>query len=500
MTGTQPGAGGVTEPGAGVRVRFAPSPTGDLHVGVVRTALFNWAYARNRGGTFVYRLEDTDASRSTEESYAAALDILRWLGLDWDEGPEIGGPFAPYRQSERLEIYADVLGQLQEQDAAYPCYCTPAEVQARTTERGGRPGYDGHCRELTPAQVADYQAQGRRPVMRFRMPPGSTSWLDAVRGEVTFDHVDVPDYALTRSDGTPLYTLAVTVDDLLMRITHVLRGEDLLSSTPRQIALLRALGVPVDRLPAYGHLPYVMGADNTKLSKRHGEVSIAHYRRQGYLPEAMLNYLALLGWSLGEDRELFSLAEMVAAFDELSRISRNPARFDVRKLDATNGEWIRRLDPADLRARMLPLLQAAGLVDEPPTPQQSATLDAAVPLAQTRMRRLAEAVDLIRPLLDDRVVLDPGDAAKTLLPDTGPVLAAAESALAAVPDWTGEQVEAALRGVLDQLGLKTKVGFPPLYVALTGRRTGLPLFDLVTLLGREQAVARLRAAREAVPA
>ncbi|MFM9049763.1 MAG: glutamate--tRNA ligase, partial [Actinomycetota bacterium] len=295
-----------------IRVRFCPSPTGNPHVGMVRTALFNWAFARHHGGTFVFRIEDTDAERDSEDSYLALLDSLRWLGLDWDEGPEVGGPYAPYRQSERLDIYRDVVRRLIDAGFAYPCYCTPEELEARREQarkEGRTPGYDGHCRDLTPEQRDALAAEGREAAIRLRMPNQDWTWDDLVRGEVTFGREHVPDYVIVRANGDPLYTLVNPVDDALMRITHVLRGEDLLSSTPRQLAMyqaLAAIGVGDGTTPRFGHLPYVMGEGNKKLSKRDPESSLLMYRENGYLPEALLNYLALLGWSMGEDREFFS--------------------------------------------------------------------------------------------------------------------------------------------------------------------------------------------------
>ena len=286
----------------GARVRFAPSPSGDLHVGNIRTALYNWAFARRGGGTLVLRIEDTDRTRVTDEYIDAAIGTLRWLGLGWDEGPDEGGAYGPYRQSERMELYADWARRFLDGGQAYHCYCTPAELAARRAAArgaGGPSGYDGHCRNLTPAQVAAFEAEGRLPVVRFRVPEGSTTFTDLIRGDVTIDHTAVPDFVLVRADGSPLYTLAVAVDDIAMKITHILRGEDLLSSTPRQVAVYRAMGVPDEEMPKFGHLPYVLGKDGQKLSKRNGVVSIAWYRAEGFLPEALCNYLALLGWSPG---------------------------------------------------------------------------------------------------------------------------------------------------------------------------------------------------------
>ena len=348
--------------GTAVRVRFAPSPSGDLHVGNIRTALYNWAFARRTGGAFVLRIEDTDRTRVTDEYIDAAIETLRWLGLGWDEGPDEGGPCGPYRQSERMDQYASWARRFLEAGQAYYCYCTPEELAVRRAaarSAGGPSGYDGHCRKLTAAEVAAFEAEGRRPVVRFRVPAGSTTFTDLIRGDVTIDHTAVPDFVLARADGSPLYTLAVAVDDIAMKITHILRGEDLLSSTPRQVAVYRAMGVPDEQMPTFGHLPYVLGQDGQKLSKRNGVVSIAWYRNEGFLPEALCNYLALLGWSPGDNREEFSLTEMAAEFD-LARVGRNPAQFDVKKLEAINGDKIRALEPADFVRRIIPFLQAAG--------------------------------------------------------------------------------------------------------------------------------------------
>jgi glutamyl-tRNA synthetase len=412
-----------------VRVRFAPSPSGDLHVGNVRTALYDWAFARSTGGTFVLRIEDTDASRVKPEYVASAQDILRWLGLDWDEGPGAGGEYGPYRQSERLDIYAGWVARFLADGHAYHCYCTQEELAQRreaARKAGGPSGYDGHCRSLTSGQVAAYQAEGRQPVVRFRMPDGSTTFTDLVRGEVTFDHAHVPDFVLTRADGAPLYTLAVAVDDVLMRITHVVRGEDLLSSTPRQIAVYHAMGVPEGEVPVFAHLPYVLGKDGQRLSKRNGVVSINWYRSQGFLPEAICNYLALLGWSPGENRESFTLAEMAAEFD-LARVNRNAAQFDVRKLEAINGDKIRALKPDDFTSRITPFLAGAGLVGEPPSAAEAGLIAAAAPLIQGRIGVLAEAVSMLGFLFADetRFTVDETDAEKTFTPGAVPVLTAA---------------------------------------------------------------------------
>jgi glutamyl-tRNA synthetase len=489
--------------GGGVRVRFAPSPSGDLHVGNIRTALYDWAFARHTGGTFVLRIEDTDQSRVTAEYIASALDTLRWLGLQWDEGPEVGGPYGPYLQSERMDIYAEWVRRLLADGHAYYCYCSPEELTARreAARAGGGPsGYDGHCRVLTAEQVQAYQAEGRRPVVRFRMPDGSTTFNDLVRGPVTFDHEHVPDFVLARADGSPLYTLAVAVDDVLMKITHVVRGEDLLSSTPRQIAVYRAMGVPEDQFPVFAHLPYVLGKDGQRLSKRNGVVSVHWYRQEGFLPEAIDNYLALLGWSPGEDREEFTLAEMAAEFD-LARVNKNAAQFDVQKLEAINGDKIRALDPADFVQRILPFLQRAGVIADPPSDAQVALVTAAAPLIQTRISRLTQAVSMLVFLFaEGGFEVDEADAAKILTPDSAPVLRAAEAALAGVEPWTHEAIQAALSAALVEptgLGLKPRVAFAPVRVAVTGRRVSPPLYESIELLGRERTLARLAQAVKA---
>ena len=479
-----------------VRVRFCPSPTGTPHVGLVRTALFNWAYARHNGGAFVFRIEDTDAARDSEESYAAILEALRWLGLDWDEGPEVGGPHEPYRQSQRGEIYREVLGLLVECGAAYPAYSTPEEVEARHLAAGRNPklGYDNYDRELTAAQRAAFEAEGRRPVLRLRMPDEDISWHDLVRGETTFAAGTVPDFALTRASGDPLYTLVNPVDDALMKITHVLRGEDLLPSTPRQIALHRALiaaGVG-EAVPEYAHLPTVLGEGTKKLSKRDPQSNLFVHRDRGFLPEGLLNYLALLGWSIAPDRDVFSLKEMVGAFDVID-VNSNPARFDQKKADAINAEHIRALEPGDFAARLRDFFAGRGQdigLDE-------AGFAAAAELVQTRIVVLSDAWDLLRFLSDEDYLIDPKAAAKELRSEAVPVLDSAVGALDALGQWTATGIEQALKDVLvDGLGLKPRKAFGPVRVAVTGATVSPPLFESMELLGRERSLSRLRDARD----
>ncbi len=481
-----------------VRVRFCPSPTGTPHVGLVRTALFNWAFARHHGGTFVFRIEDTDAARDTEESYRAILDALRWLGLDWDEGPEVGGPYEPYRQSQRRDLHLDVVARLLDAGEAYESFSTPEEVEARHRAAGRDPklGYDNYDRDLTAEQRQAYREEGRKPVVRLRMPDHDLTWNDLVRGETTFKAGTVPDFALTRGNGIPLYTLVNPVDDALMRITHVLRGEDLLSSTPRQLALYEALqriGV-TDFTPEFGHLPFVMGQGNKKLSKRDPESNLFIHRDRGFIAEGLLNYLALLGWGLTDDRDVFSLDEMVAAFD-IAKVNSNPARFDQKKADAINAEHIRLLEPGDFTARLKSFLVEHGRIT---ADVDDARFAEAAELVQTRIVVLSDAWDLLKFLYVDEAdfVLDEAAAAKNLGPDAAPVLDATIAAAGGVAEWKAASLEEALKAALiDELGLKPRKAFAPVRVALTGSHISPPLYESMELLGRDVSLARLRAAR-----
>ncbi|ROS73544.1 glutamate--tRNA ligase [Cellulomonas sp. PhB143] len=486
-----------------VRVRFCPSPTGTPHVGLIRTALFNWAYARHTGGTFVFRIEDTDAARDSEDSYAQLLDALRWLGLDWDEGVEVGGPHAPYRQSQRADLYADVITKLVEGGYAYESFTTPEETAARNAAAGIKTqGYDGFDRDLTPEQKDAYRAEGREPVLRIRMPEDDVTFDDVVRGEITFKAGSVPDFVIVRANGQPLYTLVNPVDDALMGITHVLRGEDLLSSTPRQVVLYRALleiGV-ASVMPQFGHLPYVMGEGNKKLSKRDPESNLFLHRERGFTPEGLLNYLALLGWSISPDNDIFSVTELVEAFD-VHDVLPNPARFDLKKAEAINATHVRLLAPEDFRDRLVPYLHAGGLVpadsfadlDE----RAQALLTAAAPLVQERMTLLGEVTGMLGFLFtaDDALVVA-DDARAALRDEAAGVLDAAAAALGALEDFTAGPVQAALNeAIVEGMGLKPRFAFTPLRVAVSGRRVSPPLFESMELLGRASTLARLAALR-----
>lgn len=465
------------------------------HVGLVRTALFNWAYARHTGGAFVFRIEDTDAARDSDESYAAILDALRWLGLDWDEGPEVGGPYEPYRQSQRSEIYRDVIARLLTAGEVYEAFSTPEEVEARHLAAGRNPklGYDNYDRDLTDEQRRAFADEGRKPVLRLRMPDEDLGWTDLVRGQVSFPAGSVPDFAITRANGDPLYTLVNPVDDAMMKITHVLRGEDIMPSTPRQIALYQALmriGV-AEQVPQFAHLPSVLGDGNKKLSKRDPQSNLFLHRDRGFLPEGLLNYLALLGWGIADDHDVFSLDEMVAAFD-VADVNSNPARFDQKKADAINAEHIRLLTAEDFTARLRAYLDGHGH----DTGLDDAAFAEAAALIQTRIVVLGDAWGLLKFFDDDSYEIDEKAAAKELREESAPVLDAALSALEGVGEWNTANIEAALKtALLDGLELKPRKAFGPIRVAVTGATISPPLFESMELLGADRSLARLRAAR-----
>jgi len=483
-----------------VRVRFCPSPTGTPHVGLIRTALFNWAYARHTKGTLVFRIEDTDAARDSEESYHQLLDALKWLGIDWDEGVEVGGPHQPYRQSQRGDIYQDVIKRLHEGGFIYESFSTPEEIEARHRAAGRDPklGYDGFDRHLTDEQLAQYRAEGRQAVLRLRMPDEDITFTDLVRGDITFKAGSVPDFAVVRANGAPLYTLVNPVDDALMGITHVLRGEDLLSSTPRQVALYRALyaiGV-AEYMPEFGHLPYVMGQGNKKLSKRDPESSLFLHRERGFIPEGLLNYLSLLGWSLSADEDIFTVEQLVEHFD-IHDVLGNPARFDLKKAEAINGTHVRMLEPRVFRDRVAHYLREAGLVGEILTDREEEILTEAAPLIQERITLLGEAPEMLAFLFKADDAVDVADDARKGLPANLPeVLGAAIAALEPVADWTAENIQAALKQALvEDMGIKPRLAFGPVRTAVSGRRVSPPLFESMVILGKESSLRRLQAFR-----
>lgn len=485
-----------------VRVRFCPSPTGTPHVGLIRTALFNWAYAKHTGGKMIFRIEDTDTARDSEESFLQLLDALDWLGITWDEGVNVGGPHEPYRQSQRGDIYQDVIAKLKDAGHLYESYSTPEEIEARHRAAGRdiKLGYDNFDRDLTPEQIEAFKAEGRQPVLRVRMPDEDITFNDLVRGEITFKAGTVPDFVVVRANGAPLYTLVNPVDDALMGITHVLRGEDLLSSTPRQIALYRALidvGV-AQYMPLFGHLPYVMGGGNKKLSKRDPESSLFLHRERGFIPEGLLNYLSLLGWSLSADEDIFTVDQLVEKFD-IHDVLANPARFDLKKAEAINGTHVRMLDPEDFRNRLVPYLQQAGLVGETLTAREEEILTEAAPLVQERITLLGEAPEMLGFLFKADDAIDVADDARKGLPENlTEVLDAAIAALEPVTDWTAENIQAALRTALvEEMDIKPRKAFGPVRTAVSGRRISPPLFESMVILGKDSSLARLFAFRNA---
>ena len=485
-----------------VRVRFCPSPTGTPHVGLVRTALFNWAYARHTGGKLIFRIEHTDAARDSEESYSAILESLRWLGMDWDEGVETGGPHEPYRQSQRADIYQDVLKKLIDAGEVYPAYSTAEEVEERHKAAGRDPklGYDNFDRALSEEDIAAFEAEGRKPVWRLRMPEQDWKWNDLVRGDVEFKSFTQPDFVVARSNGQPLYTLVNPVDDALMEITHVLRGEDLLPSTPRQIALYEALkriGVAKET-PTFGHLPFVMGEGNKKLSKRDPQSDLFLHRANGIIPEGMLNYLALLGWSLSADEDIFTVEQFVENFD-IADVLGNPARFDQKKLEAINADHIRMLEPQVFEQRLRAHLSE---YSEFPEDYPADKFTIAAELTQTRIKTLGEAWGLLKFLItaDEDLVLDEKAAKKNLKEAAIEPLDAGIAALEAVDEWVTPNIEAALtKALIEDLGLKPRVAYGALRVATSGEAVSPPLFESMELLGRESTLTRLRAARAVTP-
>jgi glutamyl-tRNA synthetase len=481
-------------------VRFCPSPTGTPHVGLIRTALFNWAYARHTGGQFLFRIEDTDAERDSEESFEMILDALGWLGLNWDEGVNVGGPAEPYRQSERGHIYQEVIDKLKASGHIYESFLTGEEIDERNKAAGRavQLGYDNSERDSTHEQRAAYRAEGRSPALRLRVPEVDITFTDLVRGEITFPAGSFPDFVVVRPNGQPLYTLVNPVDDALMGVTHVLRGEDLLSSTPRQIALYNAMyeaGI-TKFIPQFGHLPYVMGDGNKKLSKRDPESNLFHHRDRGFIPEGLLNYLALLGWGLSADQDIFTLDELAGAFD-VKNVNPNPARFDLKKAEAINAAHIRLLTIEDFKSRLIPYLQSAGVIGASVSSEEDAILSAAAPLIQERLQVLSEAPDLLSFLFKKSAEITIDEDALAGMPENvAEVLAAAVSAISEIEESnfkTAPVQEALNHALIEVLGLKPRFAFGPLRTGISGRRISPPLFESMEILGKSETIARLEA-------
>jgi glutamyl-tRNA synthetase len=478
------------------RVRFAPSPTGYLHVGGARTALFNWLYARKHGGTFILRIEDTDVERSSWEMVGGILDGMKWLGLEWDEGPDVGGPHAPYFQSERLERYRLMAERLVTDGNAYYCYCTPERLRLereKAEARGEAWKYDRRCLSLGPDDVAEHEDRGDTRAVRFKVPHGRTTFDDAVHGPIEFDHDNIEDFVILRSDLHPTYHLSVVVDDIDMEITHVIRGDDHVSNTPKHVLLFGAFEAPT---PRFAHVPLILGGDKKRLSKRHGATSVMEYKRLGYLPEATVNFLALLGWAPGDDRELLSRAELVDAFS-LEGISGGNAVFNTEKLDWMNGQYIARLSADELLTHVEPLLRENGLWDpSASSPERRAWLARVTELLRPRAKRLTDFVDQARPFLVDTVEYEP-EAIEKHLGITGlrDHVGALVNALRTTSPFDEPHVEAAVRGTASERGLKAGPLIHATRVAVTGRTASPGLFEVIVLLGRERTVARLEQLR-----
>jgi len=474
-----------------VRLRFAPSPTGFLHVGGARTALFNWLYARRYGGTFVLRIEDTDVERSSTDMVSGILQGLRWLGLDWDEGPEVGGPYAPYFQSARLDRYRETAARLVEQHHAYYCYCRPEELQARreaAQAAGGGWMYDRACLALPADEVERRERAGQLRAIRFRVPEGKTAFDDEVRGRIEVDHATIEDFVILRSDGHPTYHLSVVVDDTEMQITHVVRGDDHVSNTPKHVLLFRALSAPT---PVFAHVPLIMGPDRKRLSKRHGATAVGEYEAQGYLSEAMVNFLALLGWSPGDDRQVMSRDELVAAFS-LDGISGGNAIFDVEKLDWFNQQHIGRLTAVEILNRLATPLAEAGLEIPAEGDPDRPRVERAVDLVKPRARKLVDIVSLVRPFLVDRVERDPAAVAKHLsAAGLSDHLAAWRDELRKVEPFESGPLEVALRALAGERGIKPGVLIHATRVAVTGQQVSPGIFEVLEVAGRDRVTGRL---------
>lgn len=475
-----------------IRVRFAPSPTGPLHIGGARSALFNFLFARRMGGRFILRIEDTDLERSSRESEHNILESLKWLGLSWDEGPDVGGPYGPYRQMERLPFYREMTEKLLSAGKAYRCYCSEEELEAQRQEfmaKGELPRYSGKCYHLSPEERKQCEEEGREAVIRFHVPENRDIIIhDLVRGDVVFESSGIGDFIIVKSDGIPTYNYAVVVDDALMKISHVIRAEEHLSNTPRQILLYEALGLEA---PRFAHISLILGSDRSKMSKRHGATSVVQYKQMGYLPEAVVNFLALLGWSPGSEEEIFGMDELIEQFS-LDRVAKNPAVFDMDKLRWLNGVYIRRSPVPELTELALPHLQAAGYITAKPTEQEKQWAALVVLALQEKFSTVSEIIDHMDILEGEDVVFESEEAAAMLREETFPaVLRAFREKIAQLPALTPENVKALLKDLTKELKLGGKQVYMPVRIALTGRMHGPELFYIIPILGKELVGRRL---------
>lgn len=476
-----------------IRVRIAPSPTGPIHVGNVHTALFNWLWARNKGGKFILRFEDTDQARSRAEWEQVIFDDLKWLGMDWDEGPDIGGPHEPYRQMARLDLYRQYADQLLADGHVYKCYCTPEELDAERKEADAKKifyKYSRRCLHLTDEERARFEAEGRQPVLRFRVPDNEVvRFNDIVRGPIEFPTHSISDFIIMRSNGIPLYNFAVVIDDVTMNITHIIRGEGHISNTPVQLLIYQALNLPI---PEIGHVGHMTNAERGKLSKRKGEAAIRDYREKGILPEALMNFMVLLGWAPPDNMEFLTKEQMIELF-RIEDVTPASSVFDTEKLEWMNGNYIRQKDLETFANLSLPFVVDADLTTEAEARQRWDWFKAVLAQVQERVRTLAEVPEQVRYFLQDEITMDEAAAAKFLSAEpTRKFFSAIYAALQALPQWDLEAVEAAIRGCMDELGLKPKESIQPVRVAVTGRTASPGLFETVHLVGRERTLARLK--------
>ncbi|WP_299142337.1 glutamate--tRNA ligase [uncultured Dialister sp.] len=476
-----------------LKVRFAPSPTGPFHIGGARSALFNWLVARHAKGTFLVRIEDTDLKRSSKESEENIKESLKWLGLTWDEGIDVGGDNGPYRQTERLDIYKKEVQRLLDEGKAYYCYCTEEELEESRKKQvaaGQTPVYDDHCRHLTEEQIAQYKAEGRKPVIRLKVrKEGVFAFDDMVRGHVEFQASGVGDFIIVKSDGIPVYNFAVVIDDSLMGVTDVIRAEEHLSNTPRQLAIYEALGYPV---PEFGHISLILGADHKKMSKRHGATSVTEYKNMGYLPDAMVNYLALLGWAPKGEQEIFTREELIKQFS-MKRVSSNDAVFDIEKLNWINFQYMKKLSPQQLLDVTLPFIEKAGYVKTPLSAEQKDWLTKVVWYVRDHLYYGAQAPENVKLFFEDLLEVTDEDALAIMKQETsGKIITAFADALEKLETFDEASIKKCFSSLMKETGIKGKAAFEPVRIALTGVTHGPGLYDMIALFGREKTLTRLR--------
>lgn len=484
-----------------VRVRFAPSPTGSLHIGGARTALFNLLFARHNNGIFVLRIEDTDTERSTEESTAQIIRSLKWLGLDWDEGPEKGGDFGPYFQSQRLELYKKEVDRLLAEGKAYYCYCSPEELAQRreaALKAGRPPKYDGCCRNLTPEQIEKFKAEGRKPTIRLKMPQeGQTEVDDLIRGRVVFENSTLDDFIIVKSNGIPTYNFACVIDDNAMKITHIIRAEEHLSNTPKQIQVYLALGYDI---PKFAHVPMILAPDRSKLSKRHGATSVEEFKDQGYLAKSIINYLTLLGWSPEGTEEIFEMDKAIKEFT-LERVNKTAAIYDVKKLTWINGHYMRELDAEFVTEQTIPFMIKKGIITQQESEEKFDYIKKIIEISRDRAKTLDELADGVAFFFKDVTEYQEKGVKKHFTKENAvKLLTLGADALEKLDDFTHEKTEETFRSITGEMGLKAAEIIHPTRLAITGRTIGPGLFDIIVLLGREKTVERMRKAAKWISA